>query len=187
MSAKLYLTNYSVRKGLPVGSITRLPKEEAFKVAKELAVNAEEKFTSFSRFRDFEGYYAHRVKVEKWLYEEFIASGGEPEYAQPIYFVLGKSDYLKEWFDDGEEVKIPLDAIDPEHISFTYGDSMSVYRRREEKSLLRKQSLLEFITSMGKDIETVVDELNQQNRYIEVQLWKDNYVEQYLNAHKYKK
>ncbi len=67
-----------------------------------------------------------RRKVEKWLHEEFIKSGGEPKTEHPCYFTLGKSSFLKnfESFDGKSiELKIPLNDFSSKHISFTYPDS----------------------------------------------------------------
>ena len=86
-----------------MNSITRLPVEEAYALAKSLSNYAGISFTSFSRFtnRDFDGYYKKRIRTEDWLYKSFIALGGKPKTKAPLYFVLGESNYLSHWFENG--------------------------------------------------------------------------------------
>lgn len=72
----------------PFRNIMRLPKEEAFRFARELAEKNPQS-TTFYRFADFENYYPHRIKTDTELYRRFIACGGRPAQAHPLSFVLG--------------------------------------------------------------------------------------------------
>ncbi|WP_151737691.1 hypothetical protein [Paenibacillus tengchongensis] len=177
----LYITNYRDRRCSPLDSLTRLSTEEAYSLAKRLSQFAGPSFTSFSRFSsgDFDGYYQKRLRTEEWLYSSFIQLGGQPRHAHPLYFVLGESTYLKAWFENGLTTRIPLSDIDPAHISFTYGDSMSKLDSPDRMELFNLESLLHFITETSADINAFLEELNQQNKYIEVQLWNDDYVAAY--------
>jgi hypothetical protein len=76
---------------MPLRSITELSENEAFQAAYKLGQNDG---TSFYRFKDFINYYPRRIKAEKWLYEWFKKSGGEPQTEHPLYFVLEQSDFL---------------------------------------------------------------------------------------------
>ncbi len=68
----------------------------------------------------------NRRKVERWLYEKFVTSGGAPKTEHPCYFTLGGSSFLKDFesFDgEGVELKYPLSIFSSKNISFTYPDS----------------------------------------------------------------
>jgi hypothetical protein len=68
----------------------------------------------------------NRRKVEKWLYAEFIESGGDPKTRYPCYFTLGPSSFLKNFESfagQSIEIKIPLSEFSSKNISFTYPDS----------------------------------------------------------------
>lgn len=147
-------------------------------MAKRLSQYAGESFTSFSRFteRDFDGYYKKRVRTEDWLYQSFVAIGGKPKTKTPLYFVLGESDYLNKWFENGTRTKLLLRDIDPEDISFTYGDSMSRMDAEDRMDPFTKETLFRFILESSDDIQSFVDDLNKKNRYIEAQLWNDSYL-----------
>lgn len=175
----LYITNYCDKRCSPVNSITRLPSKEAYSLAKKLSQYTGNSFNSFSRFKekDFDGYYQKRLRTEEWLYKSFISLGGEPKNAHPLYFVLGESKYLNDWFEDGMQIKLLLNHINSADISFTYGDSMSMLDREDRMDLFNKESLFNYIYKNTNEIGTFINELNQQNRYIEVQLWNDVYIE----------
>lgn len=175
---ELYITNYCDKRCSPMSSITRLPAKEARSVARELSKHAGNFFTSFSRFRDkdFDGYYKKRIRTEEWLYNSFIQLGGKPKNAHPLYFVLGESKYLKDWFENGVETKLLLNDIDFDDISFTFGDSMAKMDFADRMNLFNKESLFKFIYENTNDVSLFLNELNKQNKYIEVQLWSDDYV-----------
>lgn len=178
MNETLYITNYCDKKCSPMDSITKLPVNEAYSLAKNLSQYAGTSFTSFSRFsdKDFDGYYKKRIRTEEWLYRSFIALGGKPRHSHPIYFVLGESTYLNEWFDDGIQTKLLLNDVDAADISFTYGDSMSMMDSEARMNPFTEETLLQFIHETTYDINAFLNELDKQNRYIEVQLWNDRYI-----------
>jgi hypothetical protein len=162
-----------------LSSITRLPIEDAYSMAKKLSQYTGVSFTSFSRFseKDFDGYYKKRIRTEQWLYNSFIALGGKPQNAHPLYFVLGESRYLNDWFENGINTKILLSDIESSDVSFTFGDSMSKMDSEDRMNLFTKESLFNFIYETTNDVSAFLNELNKQNRYIEVQLWSDVYIE----------
>jgi hypothetical protein len=61
--------------------------------------------------------------IEKWLFDEFVLSGGEPKTNHPCYFTLGKSAFLKESGSFDAEIEVPLRLFSSKSISFTYPDS----------------------------------------------------------------
>lgn len=175
---ELYIANYCDKRCTPFASITSLPTEEAYAIAKKLSQHTGTSFTSFSRFseKDFDGYYKKRIRTEEWLYNSFVALGGKPKTTHPLYFVLGESRYLEDWFEKGSTTKILLSDINPYDISFTFGDSMSMMDAEDRKNPFTKDSLVHFIHETTNDVGSYLNELNKQNRYIEVQLWNDSYV-----------
>ena len=174
----IYLVNYCSPGCPPLYSITRLSKQKAFALAKELAT--ENKGASFGRFADFENYYPRRIRTEKWLYDCFISLGGKPVTKHPLYFVLHGSDYLNEWFDKGKITKICLNNIDSKHISFTFGDSMAKMNKPERKDPFLKETLFELINKYNGDVSIFLDSIKEQYTYIEAQIWNDVYCSRHL-------
>jgi len=172
---EINIVHYSHSECMPLHSITELPEKEAFEMAYKLGLN---NGTSFYRFKDFANYYSKRIKTEKWLYNWFIKSGGEPKTEHPLYFVLEGSDYLNEWFDKGKIIKISLSIIDAKHISFTIGDSCANFEKENRREPFLKEKLYEMIENHnGKtdDLLKIIYE-NYQYHYIECQLWNKEYV-----------
>lgn len=168
----LHIVNYCHRRCTPLLNIMRLPKDEAFALAYEMAAQNKET-TAFYRFADFENYYPRRLKTDTLLYNRFIELGGKPLQEHPLSFVLQGSDYLNDWFDCGIITRIPLNLIHPDHISFTYGDSMAVLKRHGEFTMLTKDMLLKAISDYGGTLEEFMINIENQYRYIEVQIWND--------------
>lgn len=167
MTGDLYICNYCDRRCTPLRSITRLPVKDAYSLAEVLSQNAGNSSTSFSRFteKDFDGYYKKRKRTEKWLYNSFIEIGGRPKKEQPLYLVLGESRYLEAWYENGIKTKLLLKDINPEDISFTYGDSMSKMDSEDRTHPFNKESLFEYILKYNSNIGSFIKELDKQNEY----------------------
>lgn len=174
---ELELVHYCHPDCEPLLNIMRLSREEAFALARKMAEEHPET-TAFYRFADFDNYYALREAQDRYLYERFKELGGIPEEEHPLSFVIEGSDYLKEWFGDGIEIKLALKEIASEHISFTIGDSGSGYQRDGSVEVLTKQELKKRVEEAGG----FEDFLNMTGKhYIEVQLWSDQYILSYRN------
>ena len=170
---ELVLVNYCYPDCTPLMNIMRLPKEDAFELARELA-KKHPNTTAFYRFADFDNYYEHRRKQDEYLYSRFIELGGLPEEKHPLSFVIEGSDYLRDWFGKGIETKIFLKDIAPCHISFTIGDSGAEFQKNGRVDLIILDELYRRINEYGGDFETFMNTTGRH--YIEVQLWCDKYI-----------
>ena len=166
----LYITHYYYPGTDPWKNIMNLPEDEAFRLAGELA-KAHPETTSFYRFADFANYYPLRKKADACVRARFTELGGKPELEHPFCFVLGESEYLKEWFSDGEKLTIALEVLPDEQVSFTLGDSCAVISQGKELSVLTKAELLAGIAECGS-VEVFREQKLGGHGYVEVQLWK---------------
>lgn len=171
---ELYIVNYCHPNCILLKNIIRLPKEEAFLLANEMAAKNPDT-TAFWRFADFKNYYPLRIRQDARLYELFISLGGKPKVEHPLSFVLQGSEYLDNWFDKGTITKILLKKIPSEYISFTYGDSGAALKRTGEMSVMTKKMLLESILNYEGTIDEYMRETAEKYYYIEVQLWNDDH------------
>jgi len=178
---ELFIVNYCHPSCRPLENIMRLPREEAFALAREMALKNKDT-TAFYRFADFENYYPRRLAADKLMYEKFLALGGKPETEHPLSFVLQGSEYLYNWFDKGIITKIPLKVIPSKYISFTYGDSTSALIRTGNITLVTKEMLLDSIRRFDGTIDEYLKEVREKCNYIEVQLWNDDYVAELRGA-----
>lgn len=169
----LQIVNYCHPSCKPLQNIMRLPKEQAFDLAHALAEQNKNK-TAFYRFADFERYYPERLKTDKLLFKRFIELGGKPLQEHPLSFVLQGSDYLNEWFDCGTVTKISLNRIPSDRISFTYGDSQSMLKRRGGFTMLTKDMLFRAISDFNGTVEEFLTDIADRYRYIEAQVWDDD-------------
>ena len=174
---KMTLVNYCHPDCVPLKNIMRLSREEAFKTAKDLS-DAHPETTAFYRFSDFENYYKLREAQDKYLYDEFLVIGGEPETEHPLSFVVEGSKYLDDWFGNGIVTRIPIHGIDKKHISFTLGDSGAEYGRTGSVKLFGLDDLAELLSEQTCDLKSFLNSIGKQ--YIEVQLWSDRYIPESL-------
>ena len=92
----------------------------------------------WERFKDPGEYLRLRRQTEGWLRQAFIAKGGAPRDAYPIYLVLGMSKWLQTSLDPATaattvEIHVPLSLFKECELSFTYPDSMVSYLIAQEK------------------------------------------------------
>lgn len=169
---ELTLVNYCHPDCEPLKNIMWLSREEAFRKAKEMA-DSHPDTMAFYRFSDFDNYYSLRDRQDKYLYDLFVDQGGKPDIEHPLSFVIEGSDYLKNWFGNGIETRIPLNRIKPEHISFTIGDSGAEFGRNGFIKLLMLEDLLEILNKEEGDYTDFIKSAGKE--YVEVQVWSDIY------------
>lgn len=172
MTEGLDIVNYCHPNCIPLRNIMRLPRDEAFALAHEMAAQNRET-TAFYRFADFERYYPKRLATDALLRSRFIELGGKPVQRHPLSFVLHGSDYLDGWFGHGTVTRFPLDRIPAESISFTCGDSMAALERDGSLTMLTKTMLLQAIAEFDGPLEAFLAEAAGQYHYIEAQVWDD--------------
>ncbi|MGN1249642.1 MAG: hypothetical protein ACI4XW_06140 [Candidatus Spyradocola sp.] len=169
---ELALVNYCHPDCVPLRNIMRLPKDEAFLLARSLA-EAHPDTTAFYRFADFENYYTLRIRQDAYLRARFIEAGGRPEVSHPLSFVLEGSDYLRQWFAGGIETRLLLRDIDAVHVSFTIGDSGAEFQRNGCAELLTVDMLRARLQEQG-NLKALLDAAGKH--YVEAQLWSDRYI-----------
>lgn len=169
---ELTLVNYCHPDCVPMMNIMRLPKAEAFELARKLA-EAHPNTTAFYRFADFDNYYAPRAVQDDYLYARFVELGGKPEQRHPLSFVVESSEYLRDWFGGGVETRLALKDIAPCHISFTIGDSGSTFQRDGRVELLTTDELRRLVGEYD-DFDAFIRATGRN--YVEAQLWSDRYI-----------
>lgn len=169
----LVLVNYCYPDCTPLMNIMRLPEAEAIRFAHALAESHPDT-TAFYRFADFENYYPRRKKQDDYLYSRFIELGGAPEEKHPLSFVVAGSDYLRDWFGNGIETRLPLKDIAPCHVSFTIGDSGYGFQKNGYLDVLTVDRLIHCIDSYKGDFDAFLHSTGRN--YVEAQLWSDEYI-----------
>lgn len=131
-----YLIHAYKRGTEPFRSLSMLSDAEALGIMKDLYIEGS---VFWERFRDPAQYLQLRRQVEEWLRREFIAKGGKPAAAYPIYMVLGSSRWLETMLDATTLattilMRVPLSIFSECEVSFTYPDSMVSFLLNREKN-----------------------------------------------------
>jgi hypothetical protein len=135
-----------------------------------------------------------RRKIEKWLFDEFVLSGGDPKTNHPCYFTLGKSAFLRESGSFDTEIKIPLRLFSSKNISFTYPDSFfSEWLSRNKDHKLYNCELNGRIFTINEALNLLTQNKIPQNVqmddayykfefYIEAQVWDYDILNIYMTG-----
>jgi hypothetical protein len=114
----LHLYHYYERRCPPFMTLTALPYDKARETL--IAIN--------TRIPDIDNFLTRRYAAEENLRNQFKARGGKPQLSAPIYMTLGPNKGMTTWFNKPAVIKIPFCEFDPLTVSFTYGDSMPVFK-----------------------------------------------------------
>ena len=169
-------------------SLTSLPFEEA-----KAVMHAQYPGESW-----IENFLNRRYESDKTLREKFIAIGGKPVRASPVYFTLGENEGLKTWFDNLDWIKIPVSEFDSDTVSFTYGDNFAIFNpdlnTGEEYwgNIYKYDGILKLIEKYGfpEDPPYNMKErifpkdkpINRYLKYIEAHVWSDEILDKYRGS-----
>ncbi|GGH27351.1 hypothetical protein FAZ19_18905 [Sphingobacterium alkalisoli] len=141
-----------------------------------------------------ENYVGLRFSLEKRIREQFILKGGKPNRNDPFYFTLGECDWAKSWYINPGVIKIPLTDFNPDHISFTYPDSMvsfqfydepklKTYRKNCNGQIFLLSEISDLINEYGipSEEKCQIEERLKYDKYIEAQVWDDEVIKEYKN------
>jgi hypothetical protein len=110
----------------PFLNLSDLPLEEAERVLDRIRrVGA-----GFASKRSLD-YLRIRRGLEDEVRTLFVEKGGKPRRERPHYMILGSCPWIKGWYREGRELRIPLARFRPELVSFTYGDTFPAMRFRD--------------------------------------------------------
>ncbi|WP_020616448.1 hypothetical protein [Paenibacillus daejeonensis] len=168
------LYHYYEKERGPFRNLSTLPADEAQLILDQLKLQ-QQVFAS----KRSDDYLRTRQTLEARARSLFIQKGGKPAQRYPHYMTLGPCNWLKQWYNEGEVVSIPLDAIDPQIISFTYGDLFPTMRYKDGKPYREKvytrEEIMNVVQLYGWPQVWNHDGSKGPERYIEAQLWDDSF------------
>jgi hypothetical protein len=179
MDFNLLCHYYEVARG-PFHNLSALSIEEANSILSELRENGR----GFASKRS-EDYMQIRRQLEKQARMMFVEQGGNPRTLYPHYMTLGQCHWLLEWYEEGRELQIHIDDFDLSTISFTYGDLFPTMRVEDEKPYRKKvytrDAIQQVVEQFGWPQQWNAHGQYGSERYIEVQIWDDRFIERYRN------
>lgn len=119
----------------PFRTLSALPEEESISIMKSL-YRAGSIF--WERFEDPIAYLRLRKQIEQSIREAFIAKGGMPREAHPIYMAFGRTRWMQTSLDavtlaTTTEIELPISLFQECDVSFTYPDSMVSFLLARDK------------------------------------------------------
>ena len=174
-----FLSHYYERARGPFVNLSDLPPDEADSILESIR----RKGVGFASQRASD-YLPIRRELETRVRTLFRQKGGDPLRERPHYMILGACSWVKEWYVDGREVRIPLAAFDPTRVSFTYGDTFPAMRFQDGKpyrgQVYTLTELPDLIRLYGLPQEWNPTGEHGPDRYIEAQIWDDDPLRPYL-------
>jgi hypothetical protein len=175
-----FLCHYYEQADGSFRNLSDLPLEEAQAVLERIRMQGD-RFASQRR----DDYLTVRFDLEDQVRRLFITKGGEPKRLHPHYFVLGECTWLKSWYPQGRELRIPLRVFHAKNISFTYGDTFPAMRYRDGKPyrgiVYTLGELPGVVEQYGLPQVWNIDGKGGPERYIEAQVWDDEPLQEYRN------
>ncbi|MGF1593539.1 MAG: hypothetical protein ACFCUW_09680 [Kiloniellaceae bacterium] len=174
--------NYHPARGA-LQNLCCLPRGEAEAILSEIRA------AGLARLR--QDYLERRLETERWLLGECTRKLGPPHLAHPLYFFLGD-------FADGLDparpasLVMPLAVLPPDVVTFTYPDSMAslpLGKERGDSGDRKPYHGQVFTLAEIKDVVAAyglpgdrwkTDPPLCYDRFIEVQVWDDRPVRDYL-------
>lgn len=176
-----FLYHYFEKERGPFKNLT----QNGYKKAQEIQENIT---LGFNNNRPH-NYIDLRFSAERRLKEGFVAKGGRPNRNDPFYFTLGPSSWMQSCYHNPDFVKISLDKIKSEHISFTYPDGMVSFQFYDEPKLKMYRKDCNGEVFLLKEITQVIEkyglpsedkwsnyEEQKYDRYIEAQVWDEEMI-----------
>lgn len=161
------VTHYS--RGEPFGSITRVPRESWAAVVAGLT---EATMWGLARFADPD-YLHRRLAVEAILRRAFVAAGGEPEFEQPAYAVVGRSAKWERQRSPGMYAHVVSLARFPSTgVSFTFGDSLLTWDPRYRADIEAQGRFVHPLAGRLFLLEELRAMADVPTEHLEAQLWR---------------
>lgn len=174
-----YLTHYYEKATGPFSNLSHLPIEQAEQILAD--IRKEGKRFASQRSSD---YMQKRRALESRIRMLFEARGGRPKLEGPHYMILGSCAWLKEWYEEGQEIRMKLALFPGDCLSFTYGDSFPAMHINDGKPYRGRvytiHEILGVIRRYGLPQSWNPDGKCGPERYIEVQVWDDAPLTEYL-------
>ena len=130
-----YLIHFYRSGTEPFRTLSILSEADAIQIMQDLYMAGA---IFWERFEDPTQYLRMRKQIEGYLRQTFMAKGGEPREAYPIYMTLGRSKWMQTDIDAATlattaEIQVPLSLFQECDVSFTYPDSMVSFLLANQK------------------------------------------------------
>ena len=186
---EIFLYHYFEQRYGPFASLTARPMEEA------RAILLAQKAAGHTINPDMEGFLKKRYNAEQALFDMFTARGGRPQRQVPVYMTLGKHKQWASAYEEPAVIKIPLAAVDPLAVSFTYGDSFAVmnpalfgteeywnqiYFADEMLAVIKRNGWPPYVDyDFKRGIYPADNPINHCLKYVEAHVWDDALLRRY--------
>ncbi len=179
----MILTHYYHRDDPPFQTLSALSEPAALAVISRLRLS-DRTGKVYRRFRYPQRYLRDRRNTEHWLKQSLIQADIQPVNPYPQYFVIGKSTWIEEGFENkSRKIEIPLSAFEAQQITFTYPDSMISYwlQTQTDKAFYHSEyhgkifTTTEIVAAIAKndwlDDLWKTEETRKYDIFVEAQVW----------------
>ena len=190
-----FITHYHLPDRRPFLNLSELDDESLAETIAELRIVGT---AGRSERRFGPRYMSLRKRTEELLHHRFVQAGGRPQRRAPHYFVLGESAWFRGLYQDAAAVRLRLDDIPTEQISFTLPDSVAamgllpeygieVTPRPYHGTVFRIEELTDVAERYGlpggaRPASYQGYEFEDVEHFLEVQVWSDEPLEPYLHG-----
>jgi hypothetical protein len=167
-----FLSHYYAAARGPFCNLSDLPED----AAEEILECIRQQGGTFASQRTAD-YLSVRRGLEAMVRQKFKEKGGAPLRQRPHYMILGACPWVKSWYWEGQELRIPIARFPKEIVSFTYGDTFPAMRYTDgnpyRKQVYTLAELPDLVSRYGLPQDWNPDGKFGPDRYIEAQVWDD--------------
>ena len=168
----VFLYHYFDKSKGPFKNLSALSIEEGVKIQNELTGES-----AFFASKRNDGYIERRKELEKTALEIFLQKGGKPKSVYPHYFTVQECKWLETWYPEPNYIKICVDNLNTEELSFSYGDLFPTFSDRindnkeYRKKIYTYNEIKEIIKKYGWPQEWNPEGKYAPEAYVEAHFW----------------
>lgn len=186
----MYLYHYYEKSKGPFLSISDLPHDDAINKLKEIRKRNPNLVNPH-----MEWFLSRRHEMEQTVRDLFCKKGGKPVRMHPFYMTVGEIHSMGTWYSDPACIRIHIDELDPDTVSFTYGDMFPVFNpdlddgKEYRNQVYRYDEILDIIDKYGypENIDYNLREgvypkgapMNHFLKYVEAHIWSDEVIDKF--------
>jgi hypothetical protein len=178
----MFLYHYFDKSKGPFKNLSALSVEDGIKIQNEKKKKKMGAHAFFASQRN-DGYIERRKELEKIALEIFIQKDGKPKSVYPHYFTVEECKWLETWYPEPNYIKINVEDLNTEEISFSYGDLFPTFSdridniKKKKKKIYTYSEIKEVIKKYGFPQDWNPYRKYAPEAYVEAHLWNENITE----------
>jgi hypothetical protein len=175
----MFLYHYFDKSKGPFKNLSALSIMDGVILQNDLIEKKTETYAFFASQRKH-GYIERRKELEKIALKMFIQKEGKPKSTFPHYFTVEECKWLESWYPEPNYIKIKVDYLNTDEISFSYGDLFPTFsdgiddKKEYRKNIYTYNEIKEVIKNYGFPQDWNPYRKYAPEAYVEAHFWNED-------------